>query len=62
MKRLRFAFAILLATTTMYKVNAQKNLKMQAEKTDVYACHLECNNDKTYNKPGKCLVSGMKLK
>ncbi|MBS1773161.1 MAG: hypothetical protein JST82_09880 [Bacteroidetes bacterium] len=32
------------------------------KKYSKYGCPMKCENEKTYNQPGKCPVCGMKLK
>ena len=44
---------------------ANGNKKTKTEKTvtaEKYQCPMKCEGEKTYSKPGKCPVCGMKLK
>ncbi len=45
------------------KTEAKAEVKKESKKeTAEYQCPMHCEGDKTYDKPGKCPVCGMKLK
>jgi acetolactate decarboxylase len=42
-------------------LNCGTSVKSSTEKDKVYQCPMKCEGEKTYDKPGKCGVCGMKL-
>src|SRR5258708_14741986 len=55
--------ALVITTTVRAQTAVSKNEKMEVSKERIaYQCPMNCEGEKTYEKPGKCPVCGMNLK
>ena len=63
MKRIVFilSFFALIAAVSTSCSNQEKKADASEQMAEVYQCPMDCEDGKTYDKPGKCPVCGMDL-
>ena len=57
-----FATTIFISCNNSKKTENAENAKSDSTQTEaIYQCPMDCENGKTYDKPGKCPVCDMEL-
>ena len=60
MKNFKFILIVLITSLAFQSCNSDK--KSKTDTAQVYQCPMQCEGDKTYDKPGSCPVCNMDLK